>query len=238
MSGRPATPEDVYASLSRPPGEVGAPAVDAAPLPPDPAPVESLPAVVECGEPLVAVDGHLPCLAAYRQAGWPGTEATTWLRADVVARLVAAHDALPRGFGLAVFDGWRSARTIRALWDHYYGPGSALEPGFLADPGGDGVPPHLTGGAVDLTLTWHGAPLSLGTPFDEFSSRAHLRALEAAGPEPDRSLRRLLRHALVEQGFAPFAQEWWHVSHGDQDWAAATGAPAARYGPSAPPSRR
>jgi len=234
VSGRATTPEDVYATLSRPPAEVGAPPVDAAPLPPDHAPPGPLPTVAECGQPLVAVDPHLPCLSAYRAAGWAGTASTTWLRSSVVERLVAVHEALPSGFGLAVFDGWRSPETIRALWNHYYGPGSQLEPGFLADPDGDGDPPHLTGGAVDLTLTWRGAPLSLGTPFDEFSTRAHLRALEDAGPEPDRSLRRLLHHAVVAQGFVPFAQEWWHVSFGDQDWAAATGAPAARYGPTAP----
>ena len=194
--------------------------------------------IVENDEPLVMVDDHLPCLRCYRNRGWPGTLETTWLRATVVESLATVSEGLPEGFGLAVFDGWRSMTTIRALYAHYYGPGSTLTPGFLADPDRPGlVPPHLTGGAVDLTLTWNGTALSLGTPFDEFTERARLRYLEADGDshEPDRSLRRLLHHTMTSQGFAPYSEEWWHFSLGDPDWAAFHGAPTARYGPTAPP---
>jgi hypothetical protein len=62
-----------------------------------------------------------------------------------------AAESLPRGFGLAVFDAWRPLALFTAEGD---------------------PPPHLTGGAVDLTLSWQGTPLALGTGFDDFSSRA------------------------------------------------------------------
>jgi zinc D-Ala-D-Ala dipeptidase len=167
-------------------------------------------------EALVDVTDRFVCVGCYHRAGWPGTSERTWLRSGVADRLAVVEAGLPDGFGLAIFDGWRSEETIRALYAHFYGPGSTLEPGYLADPNAGDDPPHLTGGAVDLTLTWDGNPLSLGTPFDEFTPRAHLRALEAAPDDSpdalDRDLRRLLCAAMTDAGLAPYSEEWWHYS--------------------------
>ena len=53
-------------------------------------------------------------------------------------------------------------------------------------------PPHLTGGAVDLTLgDGDGRPLDLGTDFDAFVPEAGARALEGI-PGQARDLRRTL----------------------------------------------
>ena len=226
--------DPAYDHLSVDPGAV--PDLVAPPQPPiGPPPVvdDGSAPIDECGEPLRAVT-TIACVNGYRAVGWAGTDDTVWLRASVIERLEAVEATLPDGYGLAVYDGWRSPLTVRALYDHYYGPGSALEPGFLADPDDTRVvPPHRTGGAVDLTLAWSGTPLSLGTAFDDFTPRAHLRSLEDE-PGPARDLRRLLHHAMASVGFAPFAQEWWHYSWGDQAWAAATGAPRAVYGAVSP----
>jgi len=190
---------------------------------------------------LIAVDAHLLCLGAYHRAGWAGTDSRTWLRPAIAERLVLIEGTLPDGFGLAIFDGWRSDETVRALYDHYYGPGSTLAPGYLAPPSDDPSappPPHLTGAAVDLTLSWHGAPLSLGTPYDEFSERAHLDALDGVPDDHpdalDRDLRRLLHRTMTAGGFAPYDQEWWHYSWGDDAWATWSGEPAALYGATSP----
>ncbi len=179
--------------------------------------------------PLLEVTS-IQALASYHRVGWPGTSATTWLRASVIDRLAAIDSVLPDGWSLAIFDGWRSHVTISALWDHYYFPGSTLEPGFLADPTSPHTPPHLTGGAVDLTLSWNSQPLALGTPFDEFSRRAHLWALED-DPEagPSRPLRRVLHNLMTAAGFCPFAEEWWHYSWGDEDWCNLTGWGGTRF---------
>jgi D-alanyl-D-alanine dipeptidase len=203
-------------------------------------------AIVDCGEPLVEVDDDAPCLNLYRVDGWAGVPERTWLRAGVLDRLVYAQSLLPDGFSLAVFDGWRSPETVRALYDHFYGPGSTLEPGFLANPDDpDVIPPHLTGAAVDLTLAWQGTPLALGTHFDDFTPVAWVHSLEEGGPaagdlrsepvvEPDRSLRRLLHAVMRAGGFVGMREEWWHFSYGDQRWAEAERRPAAIYGPTRP----
>jgi len=195
--------------------------------------------IADDGSPLVALDDVLPCRPLYHLDGWPGAPSTSWARAEVAERLAVAADALPPRFRLVVWDAWRSPVTIRALYDHFYGPGSTLPPGFLADPDDPSVvPPHLTGGAVDLTLSWDGRALALGTCFDDFSPLAAAAAFEAPGADPlVRDLRRLLHHVLGEAGFVGLAEEWWHVSWGDQAWAARAATPTtAPFGPTAPPT--
>ena len=192
--------------------------------------------IVECGEPLVPLDDALTCLNLYRVDGWAGTAPVTYARATVRERLLAAQVTLPDGFAFAVFDAWRSPVTARALYAHFYGPGSVLPPGFLADPDDPAVvPPHTTGAAVDLTLSVGGQALALGTCFDDFSDAAHLDACERPGADRlARDLRRVLHATMTAAGFAPNPTEWWHWSCGDQAWAATTGAGAARFGPIAP----
>jgi D-alanyl-D-alanine dipeptidase len=184
-------------------------------------------------EPLVRVR-HLPRvldLATYHTAGWPGALPGSWARAGAVSRLVAAAHLLPTGYGLAVFDAWRSLPLQRRIFDYFYGAGSPLERGFVSPPSSSAAtpPPHLTGGTFDLTLTWQDRPLALGTAFDEFTPRAHTRALEAED-SIERDLRRLLVSALLRVGFVTYTTEWWHVEYGTRRWAAQWMS-VPRYGP-------
>ena len=75
---------------------------------------------------------------------------------------------------------------------------------------------------MDLTLTWNGTPLALGTAFDAFKPEAALHALESV-ESVDRELRRILAGALLSAGLVPYELEWWHWSYGDDVWAAAKG---------------
>jgi D-alanyl-D-alanine dipeptidase len=85
------------------------------------------------------------------------------LRRGLVGRLSRARSCLPTGFDLLVLDGWRSIELQRELIDHYRRVTHSDVQGFVADPGDDDDPPHTTGGAVDLTLSWQGLGLALGT---------------------------------------------------------------------------
>ena len=100
--------------------------------------------------------------------------------------------------------------------------------GFVSDPWSNApVPPHTTGGAVDLTRGWRGAVLGLGTDFDAFLPDSAPAALEGEAGSIARDLRRLLASLLHAEGMTVIGSEWWHWSYGDQYWAARTGAPAA-----------
>ena len=175
----------------------------------------------ESTDPLVPVQGErIQDLAAYWHTGMRGTVPHSLLRKSVLPRLVAAGASLPEDFGLAVFDAYRSLSLQRRLYAAAYSdPG--LPPGFIAVPSENllAPTPHLTGGAVDLTLTWRGQALALGTSFDSFTERAAMVALEEeAGPA--RELRRLLRSTMESQGFVAYALEWWHFEYGTPRWAA------------------
>ncbi|WP_433225084.1 M15 family metallopeptidase [Microtetraspora malaysiensis] len=190
---------------------------------------------IDQGEPLSHVAGTgITVLHSYARAGWRHAVNRQWLRADVLARLQRAAVALPPGFGIAVFDAWRPLTLQRELFEAI-GAGADLDAeDLVAPPSEDPAqpPPHLTGGAVDLTLTWQGVPLALGTAFDEFTPLAAAAAFEhRAGPV--RALRRLLYHTLRGQGFVVLAEEWWHFEFGTRLWSVLTGRPA-RYGPVAP----
>lgn len=216
-----------------------------------PAPQPSLPALRRpLGQPLVPLDAlaaaeHDPLVAvterddaaasgprrpsrvmainAYRATGWPHTTGDVYVRASIASRLHRVASSLPEGFGLAVFDGWRSLDLQQALFDDAYEvPG--LPPGFVAaaDPDPQAPPPHLTGATVDLTLTFDRQPLALGTGFDDFTDAAHADSLEhSAGIARD--LRRLLFHAMRTEDFVVLHCEWWHFEHGTRYWAAVTG---------------
>lgn len=169
-------------------------------------------------------DSGLLVLHSYRRAGLRGSVDRQYLRAEAVRRLVAAADSLPPGFGLAIFDAWRPLALQRELFST-----ADLPPGAVAPPSEDPrtPPPHLTGGTVDLTLTWQGTPLALGTEFDDFGPRAATRAFEET-PGRVRGLRRMLYWSLAEQQFIVLDEEWWHFEFGTRLWSVISGNPV-RY---------
>jgi len=185
-------------------------------------------------EPLVRVEHRrIRLLSSYWHAGWTTAIASTWLRAEAFERLSAVADSLPDRWGLAIFDAWRPLALQRELYDAA-AVDPDLEPGFMALPSDDFAtpPPHVSGGAVDLTLTLDGTPIAPGTGFDDTTERAGAAHLEAA-PGPDRHIRRALFHAMVSQGFVIYEGEWWHFEYGTRRWAAITGN-MPLYGPTSP----
>ncbi|MFC3890994.1 hypothetical protein ACFOWZ_05865 [Lentzea rhizosphaerae] len=173
-------------------------------LPPDPC-LAGVP-VRDNGEVLVEVRTSAPL----RTAG------PVHLRSGLVDRLVTAQTLLPREVRLLIVDGYRPpALPCRNL-------ACALDPGSDVCATPPGTAPHLTGGAVDLTLANRDGRASPGTP------------LPACGtgpiPPPHHELRHLLSTALGAAGLANHPARWWHWSYGDRFWASVTHAPHARYG--------
>lgn len=153
-----------------------------------------------------------------------------YARASVVKRLEEAQKQLPEGLDLLILDTWRTLAFQEELGEIYLDEDPELRPGSVASTSDTDIdPPHTTGGAVDLTLSYKGIGLPLGTDFDSFDDLAESNYFESIPPEADpyqlliRDLRRLLSMVLIQQEFAPYLQEWWHFSYGDQRWAAQYG---------------
>ncbi len=185
-------------------------------------------------EPLVSVVGpRTTTLVVYHHAGYREASPQMYLRSRVVERLCRAAASLPDGFGIAVLDAWRPLSLQQKLFETAVD--NQHDAGFVAEPSPDPAtpPPHLTGGAIDVTLTWEGVALRLGSDFDDFTTCTHTAAFEAT-PGPVRELRRLLYWAMHEQGFIVLEHEWWHFEYGTRRWAAINNT-AALYGPAAPP---
>ena len=104
--------------------------------------------------------------------------------------------------------------------------------------GDEYCPPHLSGGAIDLTLydMATGNECDMGTIFDDCTEHAHSDYYERTTTILDeenikiRERRRLLLSAMESVGFVRYQYEWWHFDIGDIFWSRITGRPPV-FGP-------
>ena len=164
------------------------------------------------------------------------------VRAGLVARLLQADEALPRGVHLLIIEGYRPPALQRRYFDDYLRSlreaslGSdeeqlrMLASRYVSPPE---IAPHSAGAAIDVTLcSGDGTELDLGTPADttpEQSAGACYTHHPSIRGQARRN-RDILAHALSAAGFVNYPTEWWHWSYGDRYWAMATGASRAIYG--------
>ncbi len=131
--------------------------------------------------------------------------ARCFLRPDVAKALGLAHAKLQRqGYGgLRVFDCYRPRAIQRKMW------AIKPDPRYVANP--DRGSDHNRGTAVDLTiLDRSGKPLDFGTPFDEFSAKAH-HIYRNLSPKVLKN-RSLLKSTMAAVGFHHVDTEWWHYA--------------------------
>lgn len=185
------------------------------------------------GDPELLVQVQHPnisTLESYWHEGWASAQRGCFVREGVAQRLELAARLLPARYGLAVFDAWRPLQLQSDLFQEAY-LDPELPEGFVEMPSDDPAtpPPHLTGGAVDLTLTFNGHTLYLGTEFDAFCDDAHTAAFEDT-PNWVQAARRVLFWTMREAGFVVAQNEWWHYEYGTRRWAAIKGLEPL-YGP-------
>jgi D-alanyl-D-alanine dipeptidase len=115
-----------------------------------------------------------------------------------------------KGYGLLIHDAYRPWFVTKMFWDAT--PESAHV--FVADPSEGSR--HNRGCAVDLTLydLKSGKAVEMTGRYDEMSPRSYADYL--GGTSRQRWLRELLRSEMQAQGFAVYAEEWWHFDY--QDW--------------------
>ncbi len=122
-----------------------------------------------------------------------------------------ARQLAKQGFGLLVYDAYRPWFVTKMFWDAT--PESAHI--FVADPAEGSR--HNRGCAVDLTLyrLSSGQPVHMTGRYDEMSLRSYADFI--GGTSEQRALRDLLRRAMEAEGFAVYAEEWWHFDYKDWD---------------------
>ena len=187
----------------------------------------------------------------YYQQGIPGALPECFVRQQVARRLERAAALLPAGWQLVVWDGWRPVKVQEFLFQRFASALISSQPQlspqeqielvstYVAAPSAAACcpSPHLTGGAVDVTLRDDsGHDVAMGTEFDEFSEKAHTRFYEEKqnlNLQEQQYLhnRRILYWVMREAGFSNYANEWWHFDYGNQLWAAREHKPQAFYGP-------
>lgn len=79
---------------------------------------------------------------------------------------------------------------------------------------------HPTGGAVDVTIydMENQKELDFGSKIHYFSSDVCYTFYKNISDD-EKENRMLLRHLMLNEGFAPYDGEWWHFSYGDREWA-------------------
>jgi D-alanyl-D-alanine dipeptidase len=165
-------------------------------------------------------------------------------------RLLLAQRSLPSGVRLLVVEGFRPPTLQSSYFDTYADAMRTAHPGaspdrireltsaYISPPE---VAPHVSGGAVDLTLcTDDGVELCLGTEVNATpeESDGGCRTAAANISAEARANRELMGRAMTAAGFVNYPTEWWHWSYGDRYWALITEAPNAKYGPVALADRR
>ena len=71
---------------------------------------------------------------------------------------------------------------------------------------------HSRGSSVDLTIIHisTGKELDMGSPFDFFGTESHPH-YKKIGVDQKKN-RFLLRKVMIEKGFRPYKNEWWHFT--------------------------
>lgn len=131
-------------------------------------------------------------------------------------------DLASRSLGIKIFDAYRPKRGVhhflrwskdprdtktRAAYYPDLHKGDLFRLGYIARRSS-----HTRGSTVDITLVdlRTGAELDMGSPFDFFgpvswTDWSRLTPTQKAN-------RRMLREAMMKQGFKPYRMEWWHFT--------------------------
>lgn len=185
--------------------------------------------VHESGEELVAISGNVIAVEPVYDTAAKGQ---LFARRSTVRRLKAAANLLPPSLQLVVLDAYRSLESQRRLYNQYFDAFARdskqtnaelhrLTEQYVRLPNDsdDAPSPHLTGGAVDVTVRHRtsGEYLDFGTQHDDMCDASWLRYFEdKASLSPSelraRNNRRVLYAVMTNAGFVGYAYEWWHFN--------------------------
>lgn len=173
-------------------------------------------------------------------------------RKAVLDRLLKAVDLLPHHYGFLIWDVYRNREVQAKLFKWMYEQIQQKFPHFsneeihnetkkyMSEPSKVGdpyCPPHLSGGAIDLTLYDfdQNKEVEMGTSFDDCSEYAHSDFFDKNSPSnlkdtEVKNNRNILKNVMNTVGFTSYQYEWWHYDIGNIFWSRATGNQQA-FGP-------
>ncbi|MFJ7736333.1 M15 family metallopeptidase [Lysinibacillus sp. NPDC097287] len=211
---------------------------------------QQYPFVRENGDLLIQIEEDHPRIfiqSFYYLQHIPNSLKSLYLREGAYERLKHAVLLLPENYSLILYDGFRPIQVQQYLFTHFAKRIKLQYPYFteqevlnethkyvaFPNKGQEFNTPHLTGGAIDLTLgDLNGRALNLGTAFDEISEKSETRYFEQHPQENTEACihRRLLYNCMTMVGFSNYSEEWWHFDFNNISWARREDSQVAGYG--------
>ncbi|SRR5260221_4126742 len=169
------------------------------------------------------------------------------LRQEAAQRLVVATDILQTQAGpdhkFLIFGSTRSLQTQQMLYERRLVQLMRAHPDkaddlawleaeavrFVTKPSlnTNAPSPHLTGGAIDLSIVKDEVDLLMMPPgVSDWSDQAHTAYFDSPLDDQEREIRdnrELLFSCMVLAGFTNYPREYWHYDFGNQFWGALTG---------------
>jgi len=169
----------------------------------------------------------------------PNNTDYTKLRKTVYEKLLQAQALLPKGILFCIYEAYRSLALQKKLYDERYRKIKQQYPQWserqvfnettkLISPiinfdGSENVPPHATGGAIDVYLiNDQGQALDMGIhPADWMTDKEGVLSLTLSPLISAEAVsnRTLMGNVLSKVGFVNYPTEYWHWSYGDRYWA-------------------
>mgnify|MGYP001602558623 CR=1 FL=1 len=151
-----------------------------------------------------------------------------FVRESVAIMLSQAHSLLPNGLYIKIIDGFSPMSAQKRIYSLVFEELTQKNPKlskkdlevetdkYVANP--KTIPPHTTGGAVDITLVnEYGKEIEIGSEINTLSQEG---ATDCPKISPaSKKNRKLLIKIMRKVGFANYPLEWWHWSYGDRIWA-------------------
>jgi len=180
----------------------------------------------------------------------PNNTDYTKLRKTVYEKLIQAQKLLPKDLHFCLYEGYRSLSLQKMLFDNRFQKVKKQHPDWsqnqvftettkLVSPvinqdGSKNIPPHSTGGALDVyLLNDKGEAIDMGIhPKDwmqDSDGGVSATASQKISAEAQKN-RKILSEVLTAVGFVNYPTEYWHWSYGDRYWAYHQKKPHAIYG--------
>ena len=161
-----------------------------------------------------------------------------FVRESIAIMLSKAQSNLHNGIKIKIFDGYRSMKTQKRIYKIVFNEIKSknhslsnkelsLETDtWVANP--KTIPPHTTGGAVDVTLLdKNGNEIDMGGKTNSVGEESLTFCQKIS--EEAKNNRKILIDIMENAGFVNYPGEWWHWCYGDRMWAYYSGKPYAIF---------